>query len=465
MSLDLKRGSAHSVPDMERTRWAPVAALGLAMLVVTSEMTITAVTLPGLGAELGVGPSATAWVLLGYALPMAALAIPAGRWADGADARAALVLSMAGVAVASVLTALAPTFWLLVAGRLLQGFAAALITAVYMPIVMVSVRPDQRGRAIGYIITIMTVGGMIGAPVGGLVAGALGWRGVFLMKLPLLAVVVWVALRSLPRDPRGLPRPGRAPVLEALLLGAAVCALLLTVDLVDDVPVVAAGLAVLAVLAGWAWTRLPGSAPVVGLVRGRTFGTVVVALLAASFIVGLITFLLPYYVSDVLHGSPELTGVAMLFFVGAVAPVSPLAGMLCDRYGTRLVAIAGSVLSIVGLASMLTLGPESGLVDLAWRLALLGVGGGLFNPAINAATLAAAPTGMEGTAGGVAMTSRTVALTVAPGLAALCWVLAGGGIAGFHTGVLVLGAITVVGLVALALPTGKRAPVTTGATG
>ena len=443
---------------MERTRWAPVAALGLAMLVVTSEMTITAVTLPGLGAELGVGPAATAWVLLGYALPMAALAIPAGRWADGADARAALVLSMVGIAVASVLTALAPTFWLLVVGRLLQGFAAALVTAVYMPIVTVSVRPEQRGRAIGYIITIMTVGGMIGAPVGGLVAGAIGWRGVFLMKLPLLVAVVLVAWRSLPRDPRGLPRPGRTTAGEALLLGTAVCALLLTVDLVDDAWPAAVALATLAVAAGWGWTRLSGSAPVVGLIRGRTFGTVLIALLAASFIIGLITFLLPYYISDVLHAGPELTGVAMLFFVGAVAPISPLAGLLCDRYGTRVVAIAGSALSIVGLASMLTLGPEAGLVDIAWRLALLGVGGGLFNPAINAATLAAAPTGMEGTAGGIAMTSRTVALTVAPGLAALCWVLAGGGVAGFHTGVLVLGAITLVGLVALVLPTGRRAP-------
>jgi MFS family permease len=422
------------------------------MLVVTAEMTVTAVTLPGLGAELGVGPAATAWVLLGYALPMAAVSIPAGRWADGADVRAALVLSMIGVGAASVLTALAPAFWVLVVGRLVQGLAAALVVGAYMPIITVSVAPEQRGRAIGSIITIMTVGGMVGAPLGGLIAGAVGWRGVFLMKLPLLAVVVWTALRSLPRDDRGLPRPGAPLLWEALLLGAAVSALLLAVELVDDAAPAAGALALVAVAAGTGWARLPASRPVVALIGGRVFGTVVVALLAASFVIGLIAFLMPFFVSDVMRGSPELTGVALLFFVGAMAPVSPLAGLLTDRFGTRLVAIAGSAVSIAALATMLTLDAGAGLLDLAWRLALLGVGAGLFNPAINAATLAAAPSGMEGTAGGIATTARTVATTVGPAVVALCWALAGGGLAGFHAGVLVLTVVSVIGLLVLLVP-------------
>ena len=70
--------NAVDAAGVARTRWGPVVALGLAMLVITSEMTITAVTLPGLGADLGVGPAATAWVLLAYALPMAAIAMTVG---------------------------------------------------------------------------------------------------------------------------------------------------------------------------------------------------------------------------------------------------------------------------------------------------------------------------------------------------------------------------------------------------
>lgn len=441
----------------QQTSWAPVVALGLAMLVVTSEMTIAAVTLPGLGADLSVSPSATAWVLLAYALPMAAVAIPAGRWADGADVRSVFVVAMVGIAAASVLTALAPVFWLVVVGRLLQGAAGALVVAAYMPIITASVVREQRGRAIGYVITIMTVGSMAGVPLGGLVAGALSWREVFLMKIPLLVVVLWVALRSIPSLPgRGLPRPGPALVVEALLLGGAVAAMLLAFEALEGLPPVAAALAVLAAGLGVWWSRLAASRPVLALVRGRAFAVTLVSLLATSFYAGLIAFLLPYFVADVLGGSPDLTGVALMFFVAAMAPVSAVAGALADRLGTTAVALAGSAVGVLGMLSMLTLDAGAGLMDMAWRLVVLGIGAALFNPAVNAAMLAGAPPGSEGVAGGVGMTARTIAMTVAPAVSALAWTLAGGGVAGFRAGVVVITAAGVVGLLVLLVPVRAR---------
>jgi DHA2 family multidrug resistance protein-like MFS transporter len=436
-----------------RTKWAPVAALGLAMLVVTSEMTIPAVTLPGIGADLAVSPSATAWVLLAYALPMAALAIPAGRWADGADVRAAFALSMIGIMVASVLVGLAPAFWLVVTGRLLQGAAGALIVAVYMPIITTSVLPEQRGRAIGFVITIMTVGAMAGVPLGGLIADVWGWRAVFLVKLPVVIAVLWVGLRTITRIPqRGLPRPGAALVREALLLGGAVAVLLLAFEEVDARPLVAAALAVGAIgLATW-WSRLAASRPVLGLVRTPAFGITLISLLAVTFTGGLVAFLLPYFVSDVLHAGPDVTGVALLFFVGAMAPLSAAAGALADRFGNRVLAMAGSAVSLVAMLLMLTLDEASGLGDMAWRLVVLGIGAALYNPAINASMLAAAPAGSEGVAGGAGMTVRTIAMTVAPAASALTWTVAGGGIPGFHSGIVMITVAVAVGLLVLLVP-------------
>lgn len=436
-----------------RTNWAPVAALGLAMLVVTSEMTIAAVTLPGIGADLAVSPAATAWVLLAYALPMAALAIPAGRWSDGADVRAAFALAMVGVGAASVLVGLAPAFWLVVAGRLVQGAAGALIVAVYMPIITTSVLREQRGRAIGLVITIMTVGSMAGAPLGGLIADAWGWRAVFLVKLPLVLAVLWVGLRTITGRPdRGLPRPGAALVREAVLLGGSVAVLLLAFDQVEGRPLVAAALAASAIgLAVW-WSRLASSRPVLGLVRTRAFGVTLISLLMVSLTGGLVAFLLPYFVSDVLRGGPNLTGVALLFFVGAMAPLSAAAGALADRFGNRAMAIAGSAVCVVAMLLILTLDETAGLGDMAWRLAVLGVGAALYNPAINAAMLAAAPAGAEGLAGGAGMTVRTIAMTVAPAASALAWTAAGGGVPGFRAGIMMITVGVAVGLLVLLVP-------------
>jgi MFS family permease len=392
-------------------------------------------------------------VLLAYALPMAAVAIPAGRWADGADIRAAFVVAMVGIGLASVLTALAPGFWLVVVGRLLQGAAGALVVAAYMPIITTSVLPAQRGRAIGFVVTIMTIGSMAGVPLGGLVAGALGWREVFLMKLPLLVVVLWAGLRGIPRTPgRGLPRPGAALVREGVLLGGAIAAVLLAFEEVDVRPAVAAGLAAAGIGLGVWWTRLAASKPVLAVVRQPAYAVALISLLATAFTGGLIAFLLPYFVVDVLGGTAELTGVTLLFFVGAVSVVSAAAGALSDRIGTHRVALTGSAIGVVGMLTLVTLDADAGLLDMAWRLVVLGVGAGLFNTAVNAAMLASAPAGSEGVAGGVGMTVRTIAMTVGPAVSALAWTVAGGGVAGFRAGVVVITAATVVGLAVLLVP-------------
>ncbi|MFE9746328.1 MFS transporter [Saccharothrix saharensis] len=423
-----------------RTRWAPVVALAAAMLVVTTEMTVAAVVLPSLGGELDVGPAATAWVLLAYTLPMA-VAIPAGRWVDRADVRAAFLLALVGVAVASAVTAVAPAFWVLLAGRVLQGLAGALVLAGYMPIVVGAVAPAQRGRAIGYVVTIMTLGGLVGAPLGGVVAGAFGWRAVFLMKLPVLAVALWLGWRSLRGDGRGLPVPDRGLVLEAVVLGGAITSVLLAFE--STVWLLLVGV----VLVVW-WGRLPGSRPVVGLVRRRLFGLPLLTLALVSTLGGVTFFLVPFHVTDVLGGSPGDVGVALLVFVAGVAALAPVSGSLADRYGPWLVAMGGAVVSAVGLGLLVL--PVTSLVELCWRLGVLGVGQGLFNTAMNALVMAGAPVGMEGAAGGLSATARMVGTTVGPAVAAMAAGSAGSGDAGFRTGVAVLAAVAAVAVGTLA---------------
>ena len=115
-------------------------------------------------------------------------------------------------------------------------------------------------------------------------------------------------------------------------------------------------------------------------------------------------------------------------------------------------AIVGSAVTVVAMLSMLTLDAGSGLADPAWRLVLLGVGSGLFNPTINTALLVGTPAGSEGVAGGVGMTVRTIAMTVAPAVTALAWTMAGRSAAGFRAGVVVVTTAVGLGLVVLLLP-------------
>ncbi|MGW0537380.1 MFS transporter [Streptomyces sp. NPDC003032] len=436
---------------VDTPRWGPVFVIALAMLMVTLEMSLSAVTLPSIGQELDVGSGAAKWVILAYALPTAALAIPAGRWADRADTRLVFRAAVAAVGLTSVLAALAPSFWVLLTARVLQGATGAMVVAIYMPVVAASVPAKLRGRALGYVATIMPLGSMAGSSLGGFVAEAYGWRPVFLVKIPVLVVVWWLGSRMLPRGRGGLPVPDRTLLTDVLVLGGAVTALLLAFDRVESGSAYVAGaLAVGAAGLAVVWTRLRSSKPIVALVRRPAFGLPLLSLQLTGTFIGLSLFLLPFFVADVLHAGAELMGLAMIFFVGGVAAGSPLSGRLMDRYPPHLIAGLGGALTLAGLLSTLALDEHAGLADLSWRLALIGFGQGVFGAPNNTAMLAATPADMIGTGGGVGATVRTLAFTVGPAVASLAYGLGGGGAEGFRTGVVVLAVLQVGGLLAVA---------------
>ncbi|MFD0560468.1 putative MFS family arabinose efflux permease [Stackebrandtia endophytica] len=441
------------------TRWGPVVALALAMVVNTSDMTIAAIVLPGIADDFGITPATSAWVLLAYSLPMAAIAIPAGRWVDRSDLRAVFVLSMVGVAAASIVAAVAPTFWVLLAARFFQGFVAALTMAAYMPIVVSSVRDEQRGRAIGYIVSIMTIGGMIGAPLGGLVAGGFGWPGVFLLKLPVVLAAVVVGLMTVPSNGKRLPTPDGTLLRDTIVVGGAITGLVLGMENLGSAPIVAAGLIAVAVILAIVWIRLATSKPIISVIASRVLGLNLLGLLLASLLIGLITFLLPYFVTEEMTASPEMLGVVLLAYSASVAPVSPVAGWLADRFGPHPVAVIGGVITAIGLATMLTLPSGATMPDLLWRIVVLGIGGAVFNGPINTALMAATPREMIGVAGGLFATVRTLASTIGPAAVALVWTFGGGGIGGFNAAVALLLGSYLLGLVLMVIGRPARATV------
>ncbi|ONF74372.1 MFS transporter [Amycolatopsis keratiniphila] len=436
-----------------RTRWGAVGLLAVASLIVGSEVSLAGFALPLVGTEFGIGAGATAWVLLAYALPMAALAIPAGRWVDRAAPQQVFLLSLAAIGVTGAVSAVAPWWWLVLTNRALQGLAAAVYLAVYLPLVTATVQEDQRGRALSVIATVMMIGSMAVAPLGGLVAEVAGWRGLFVAKVPLLLVLLGLGRLVLPRDPelggRSLPMPDRSLLADAALVGMAITAGLLAVEQSAARWWLGAGLAVVAVAAAAWWCRLRSSRPVLALVWRRTFGFPVVSLMTMASAGGLVGFSLPFLISDVWRRGSEVLSVAMLVFVATASIVSPLAGVLADRCGARPVAAVGVTITVAGMLTMLSLDGETDVGGLSWRMVVIGVGMALANSPIMALILAAAPPDQTGTAGGVANLGRTLGSTIGPAAAAMAWSLTGGGLGGFHTGAVTLSILVLTGFITL----------------
>lgn len=433
-----------------RDRWLLVYAAGAVVFVAMLETSIVNVALPAIRDDLGGDPATTQWTVLAYLLPVVALVLPAGRWLDRVGRRAALVASVGGFAVASTAAGLAPGVGFLVAARVAQGTCAAVMFALMPVLATVAVRPEARGRAMSVLATLGPLGAVAGPPLGGLLLGMGGWRPVFFAVVPVAVGIVLVGLLAMPDD-----GPLRAPdrrwlaeaALTALGLGVLLVALTRTAEAGPEwLLLVFPATVVLGV-----WWRLPASRPVSALLRvpGVRVGHVAVLLLALGFAV--MQFLLPFHLVDVVGVSTEITGLTMLAFAAGMGLAGPVGGVLADRWGAGRTGALGAVVVTVGLLLVQPLPSGWDPLDVAWRLALAGVGMGLYGGPVQAMVMTAAPPGLTATTGGTVQLARNLGFALGPALATAAWAADGYSVTGMRAalaaGVLAaaVGALALVG--------------------
>lgn len=340
------------------------------------------------------------------------------------------------------------------AGRGLQGFFGALIGVIGMPVVAAAVRPEHRARAMSIVLTLIPLAGVVGPALGGVLADAYGWRSVFLINVPVVLAAAWSARDTIPArtgHKAGLPLPSAIMLREVVVLGVAAAALFFGIDRLAELtsgrfwlPVtLIAGSA----LTAWAWTRLPGSRDVISLLGRRALAMPMIALPMTTAAIGGLNFLVPYLLADATDLTPKGIGLVLLTLAAGMAVFSPIAGVIADRIGTRPVITVGAVIVLAGLVSLLVIDADAGPWQLAWRLALVGIGNGLFAGPNSAAILAASPAALTSTASGITSLLRTLGFALGPAFGALAWTATGGGVSGFTTGVAILAAAAAVALV------------------
>ncbi len=401
-----------------RSHWWPVVGCGLVVFMATLDTSIVAVALPVLERDFGVPTAATEWVVLGYLLPLVALTLPAGRWLDRTGPRAALLAAVAGFALASAAAGLAPALGWLVAARLAQGAFAGLLFAVVPLVVVRSVPEGAAGRASALVMTLGPLGAVSGPPLGGLIVEFWGWPWIFYINLPAAALVAAIALAALPPD--ALRRPGRDVAGEAALLGGAAAALLVSLSFTASHGVGWLALAPAAVPFLAVWWRTAASRPVRALARTPAAGPIAAVLLNALAI-SLVEFLAPFYLQRTLGLSALGTAGAILAMPVAMVLGGPVGGVLADRWSAARAAVLG--LAVAGAGGLSLVFADAGWrpADLAWRLALVGLGTGLFAGPNFAAIMSGAPAGLQGGAGAAQSLARQLGFALGPALATAVW--------------------------------------------
>ncbi len=204
-------------------RWA-LAGLSLSMLLSSLGTSIANVGLPTLAQAFNASFQDVQWVVLAYLLAITTLIVSVGRLGDIIGRRRLLLAGIVLFTVASILCGAAPTLWLLIAARAVQGLGAAIMMALTMAFVGETVPKARTGSAMGLLGTMSAIGTALGPSLGGVLIAALGWQAIFLVNVPLGVLAFLLAYRHLPVD-RLVPTADRArfdtmgTLLLALTLG------------------------------------------------------------------------------------------------------------------------------------------------------------------------------------------------------------------------------------------------------
>ncbi len=383
---------------------ATILGSGMTML----DGTVVAVALPAIGRDLDASLDGLQWTVNGYTLTLAALILLGGSLGDRFGRRRLFLIGTVWFAVASLLCGLAPNLFVLVIARALQGIGGALLTPGSLAILQASFRPGDRAKAIGAWTGFGGIAGAIGPFAGGWLVEGPGWRWVFLLNLPLAALVVLVTLRSVPEsaDPdavRALDVPGA--VLAAGGLAGLTFGLIAWPE-AGPASVRVWGPLLVGVLGLGLFVAAErrSSHPMLPLevFGNRLFSATNLVTFAVYAALSGVFFLLVVVLQVVAGFSPVASGAALLPVTICMLFLSARFGALGQRIGPRIPMTVGPLVAGAGVLLFARIGPGVGYVtDVLPGAVLLGLGLSLTVAPLTATVLAAAEDRHAGVASGV----------------------------------------------------------------
>ena len=418
------------------------------------------VGLPAIEHDLGASGASISWLINAYLLPLGALVLFGGVAGDRWGRKRTFLAGMAVFTAASLACALAPSFSMLLAARVLQGLGAAFLMPASLALLGAAFSGEARGRAVGTWAAAGAVTGALGPLAGGWLIDAVGWRSIFLINLPVAAVAAVLAVRSVEEsrsdDPARLDWGGALLATGGLALltvgltllaarGGTPAAAGAAANAASAAPAAGALVFGAVLLAGFVWLEGHlGKRAMMPLALFGTRGFVGVTLLTLFLYAALggLMVLLPYTLITAGGYSAAQAGAALLPLPLAMGLGSRAAGRLAERSAPRLLLTVGPCIVAAGFALMLRLTSSStgyaGVVLPA--LAVLALGLTLSVAPLTSAVMGAVDQAHVGSASGVNNAVARVAGLIATALLGL--VLAAGGqgerfMAGFHAATIV----------------------------
>lgn len=366
-------------PTANPRRWQLLWLLAVAQFMLILDVTVVALALPHMQADLGLSRQELTWVVTGYTVMFGGLLLLGGRIADLVGSRTIVILGLSVFVVASLATGLADGSAIVIIGRLGQGLGAALLSPAALSMLPRLFEGAELGKALGIWSGVGGAGSAIGVLLGGVLTAGPGWPWVFFVNVPVGLILLVMLARLLPRLPRG-PRSG-LDVLGALLVTFATSAAAYGVVMAGETgwfsPELWIPLLIAAVLYGlFAFRLKAANTPLIrpGLLQQRPVAAGMFVIWAAAALMIAVFFLGSFLLQNHAGYGPLVTGLLFLPVAAGAIVGAQLAGRLVAPMGLRKLAGIAFGLSAAGLVVPYFTGEIMALV-IALAIGSVGLGG------------------------------------------------------------------------------------------
>ncbi|GAP14670.1 drug resistance transporter, EmrB/QacA subfamily [Longilinea arvoryzae] len=418
-----------SNPEIDyRKKWYVMAAVAMGVFLSTIDGSIVNIALPTLVKELGQPLAIVEWVVLAYLLTVTTLMIGMGRLADMIGKKPLYVAGFVIFTAGSALCGSSATVGMLVGFRVFQAVGASMMMALGTAIVTEAFPSEERGKALGIIGLMVSIGVIAGPTIGGIILEHLTWNWLFFVNIPVGLVGIPMVLRFVPAiRPKGHQR---FDYWGAVLLLVSLCSFLLALSIGEEIgyakPVILGMFGLFAVtLALFVRVEKTTPEPMIDttLFRNGWF--------SVNLVTGFMTFvasagtilLLPFFLQDVIGLSPRTTGLLMAVNPIAIGVLGTISGALSDRIGSRKLTTLGLFFQILGYWLISGITQNTPLFELVMRALPMGIGLGIFQSPNNSAVMGAAPRERLGVVSGMLSISRTLGQMVGISILSAVWAM------------------------------------------
>ena len=409
--------------EVTRPYLAVIAVLAAIMMGVL-DGTVMNVALPTLSKEFNVTPSDIIWVVNAYQLVVTMMLLGFAAIGDVFGYKRVFLCGVSIFVTASALCAMSKSFEMMVASRILQGIGGACTMSINTALLRIIFPPNRLGRVMAANAVIVAVTAASGPALGGAILSVGHWSWIFLMNIPLGLAALTIGWKLLPHNPPQKTKrklDGQSVVMNAVFFGL----LIYTIEGIahDGFSTLLLLQAVVTVIVGILYIKRQLQIPMpilpVDLFRIPIFSLSIGCSIACFTAQMLALVSLPFFMQHSLGMGVAATGLLMTPWPLATTLTAPIAGRMIERVHPGILGAVGMGIFATGLCLLATLGNDTESWNLAWRMAVCGIGIGLFQTPNNVTITTSAPIQRSGGASGMLGTARVLGQTLGTAIVAI----------------------------------------------